>query len=325
MSLTLASADQLTHDLIFAGIVEETVEEDPLLSLLPFETVTGFKQVAYNRENNLGAESQYIGIDDTIDESTPTWTQVTETLKILADRMEIDRFLAETKNAVQNIEAAALAGKGKQMMRKFHDKFYYGDQTSNAHEINGLHSSTILSSGQTIENGSSATGAAGTLTELTQLVTTVKPGRPDVLFCNRNMLRRFSSPYISNVQYNVNKDTIGDLLSDFAGIPLAITDYITMTEAISGGSFSTRTGGATTTMFAVKFGRGSRVVPGTNGVFNVDGVLGIQAGPMNVGMPQELVNKLGHSRKLWWYHDVIIGSTLSIAAYTGLTDAALTI
>ena len=323
MALPLAEADKLTTDLIWAGIVEETVEEDPLLMHLPFEGSSGYKQVVYNRENDLGAESQYIGPNEEIGESTPTWTQKTETLKILADRMEIDRFIAETKNAIQSVEAAALAGKGKQMMRKFHTTFYYGKSANNANEFDGLHS--LVVSGQTIENGSGGTGAAGTLAELTELATKTRPGKPSMLLVNRNMLRRFSNPYIANVQYNINKESFGDLLKDYAEIPLMVTDYITQLENISGSTFDTRTGGLTTTIFALRWGRGARAVPGTNGVFNVDGILGIQAGPLQVGEAHPLEKKLGWSRQLWWFHSLIMGSTLSLASYDGLTDAAFTV
>ena len=323
MALPLAQADFLTHDQIMAGIVEETVEEDALFNYLPFEDLNGYKQVAWNRESTLPAESQYIGVNEEVAESTPTWSQQTDTLKILADRIEIDNFIASTKDAVQSIVAAAVASKGKQMMRKFHDTFYYGDASVNANQFSGLH--TLLAAANTIEQGSGSSGAAGTLTELTQLATTIKPGSADALFMNRNMQRRLSVPYIANVQYNIDKSSIGDLVPDYAGIPIVVTDWLTMTEAVASWSFTTKLGGATTSIFAVKFGRDARVVPGTNGVYNNNGILGLQSGGMQIGPPHPLERKLGFSIQLHWYHTLILGSTLSLAAYTGLTDAALTV
>ena len=323
MALPLAQADLLTIDALMAGIVEETVEEDALLSNLPFETISGYKQVSWNRESTLGAESQYIQPNEEIGESSPTFSNQTQTLSILADRVELDNFLVTTKDAVQSIEAAVIASKGKQMMRKFHDTFYYGSTSSDANAFNGLHS--IVSSSLTIENGSGGSGAAGSLAELTQLLTTVKPGRADVIIMNRNLHRRISTPYISNVQFNIDHQTIGNLLTDYGEIPIMVTDYLKQTETLSGGSFASKTGGATGTIFAVKWGRSARSVPGANGVYNNDGILGIQACPMQVGGPIELSDKLGFARKMSWYHTVIQGSTLSLAAYTGLTDAAFTV
>ena len=87
MALPLAQADLLTIDALMAGIVEETVEEDALLSNLPFETISGYKQVSWNRESTLGAESQYIQPNEEIGESSPTFSNQTQTLSILADRV----------------------------------------------------------------------------------------------------------------------------------------------------------------------------------------------------------------------------------------------
>ena len=305
-----------------AGIVEETVEEDGLLGILPFEDLSGFKQVAWNRESTLPAESQYIAVNEEIQESAPTWSNQTQTLKILADRIEIDKFLSTTKDGIQSVVASAVASKGKQMLRKFHDTFYYGSNTSNGNEFDGLHS--LLASAMTIEQGSGSSGAAGTLTELTQLITTIKPGKADALLMNRNMWRRLSVPYIGNVIYNIDKSTIGDMVPDYGGIPINVTDWITQTETVSGGSFSAKLGGATSTIFAVKMGRDARSVPGTNGIFNNNGLLGIQSGGLEMGVPHPLEKKLGFSIQLSWFHTMILGSTLSLAGYTGLTDAALT-
>ena len=323
MALPLAQADFLTHDLVMAGIVEETVEEDALFNYLPFEDLNGYKQVAWNRESTLPAESQYIGVNEEVAESTPTWSQQTDTLKILADRIEIDNFLADTKDAVQSVVGAAVASKGKQMMRKFHDTFYYGSSSTNANTFDGLH--TLVASAQTIEQGTGGAGVAGTLSELTQLATTIKPGAADALFMNRNMHRRLSMPYIANLTINTTKNTIGDMVPDYAGIPIVVTDWLTQTESVSSTTFSSKLGGATTSIFAVKFGRDARVVPGTNGVYQNNGILGLQSGGMQIGAPHPLERKLGFSIQLHWYHTMILGSTLSLAAYTGLSDAALTI
>ena len=71
-------------------------------------------------------------------------------------------------------------------------------------------------------------------------------------------------------------------------------------------------------------GRDARSVPGTNGIFNNNGLLGIQSGGLEMGVPHPLEKKLGFSIQLSWFHTMILGSTLSLAGYTGLTDAALT-
>jgi hypothetical protein len=326
MALSLSEANKLTRDFVFAGIVEETVEEDSVLGLIPFENVTG-TQVVWNRENSLGADSQYIQPSEEIAESTPTWSKQTQTLSILADRAEFDNFLLQTKSDLQSVEMAIVASKAKQMLRKFMNTLYYGVATGGTSSaFAGFHNLVSTSSpDMTVAEGSGSTGSAGQLNNLTELISLVKPGRPDALIMNRAMLRRLSSPYISNVQYNLDKNTFGDFLQAFAGIPIFVSDWITQTETISGGAFSAETGGATTTIFAVKFGKDSRVVPNTGSIFNNNGVLGIQSGGLKIGAAHELEKKDGFTRKLTWYHSLILGSNLSLARMDGITDAAWTV
>jgi hypothetical protein len=328
VALTLTNANYLANNAIMAGIVEETVEEDPLLEHLPFETMSGFRQIEWNREDSLGAESQYIEPNDEIAESSPTWSNQTTTLSILADRIELDNFLVTTKDSIQSVEAAALASKGKQMMRKFHDTFYYGTaKGGSSSAFAGLHNLVSTSSpDMTVYQGSDATtGAAGTLGNLNTLIAKIKPGRADALIMNRNMLRRLSAPYIGNVQYNMNKDNFGDYLQSYSQIPILVSDYLVQTETISGSAFSAKTGGVTTTIFALKFGRNARSVPGAGRVFNNDGLLGIQAGGMEVAARHPLEKKDGFTRLLTWYHTVILGSNLSLARLDGINDGAFTV
>jgi len=324
MAFLLAQADFLTVDKLRAGISEQTVEEDPLMSMLPFEDIAGHKQVAFNRENSLGGEAQWSEINEVIAESAPTYTNVTQALSILRAREEIDHFVVETKDAVQNVLAATLATKAKQMWRQFHDTFYYGvAKGASSSAFAGLHNLVSTSSpDQVIEEGSGSTGSAGSLARLSETITRIKPGKPDALALNRNMLRRLSAPYISNVQYNLDKSTFGDFISGYAGIPFMVTDFITQTETISGGTFSAKTGSDTTSIFGCKWGSNSEVHVGSNAVFNNDGLIGIQGGPMRINPPHEMEQKAGFSIILEWYCTVILGSTLSLTRMDGITDAA---
>ena len=308
------------------GIVEETVEEDPLLNFLPFETVSGV-QVVWNREDSLGSESQFINPNDEIQESAPTYSKQTQTLSILADRIELDEFLVQTKSNLQAVEPTAMASKAKQMMRKFHRTFYYGVASgASSAAFAGLHN-LVSTTGpdMTTAGGSGSTGAAGALGALNSTLALIKPGKPSVLAMNRQMLRRLSAPYIANVQYNIGPNDFGVLLQAYAGIPIMVTDWITMVETIASAAFSAETGGATTTIFAIKFGKDARAIPNTGNVFNNNGILGIQNGSMKIGQRVELEKKLGFTRKLRWFVSVILGSKLSLARYDGLTDAAWTV
>jgi hypothetical protein len=323
MAMTLTNANNLTVEDLFRGVVEATLEEDELFNLLPFETIPGFKQFTYNKEGNLPAESQWIGPNDEVDESAPDFTQVTNTLKILADRIELDTFLVETKNAIQSVESANLASKSKMMMRRAMDSFYYGSTTTDPNQPNGLHNLVSTSSpDMVLAEGSSATGAALSISNLVALADLVKPGRPHVFAMPKAIRARLSAPYINNVNFNIDAGNFGNLLGGFGSIPIMVTDFLVMTETISGSTFSAKTGGATGSIFAIQFGRQSRVVPGANEVFNNDGLIGVMGNNLTVGPRLPLTKKIGFTRQMWWWLDFILSSDFSLARLDGITDAA---
>jgi hypothetical protein len=174
----------------------------------------------------------------------------------------------------------------------------------------------------TTAQGSGSTGAAGSLQNLDTTINLVKPGRPDVLAMNRNMLQRLSAPYIANVSYNIDKTTFGDKIPDYGGIPIVVSDFLTQTETISGDAFSAKTGGATTSIFPIKWGNDARTLPGTGSVFNNNGVLGVQGGGLTALPPHPMEKKSGFSFIIEWYVTVILGSNLSLARMDGITNAA---
>jgi hypothetical protein len=91
MALTLAEASKLSQDMLLKGVIETIIQESPVLQVLPFIEVVG-NGLTYNRENTLPSASFY-DVGDTWAESTPTFTQVTATLKILGGDADIDKSL----------------------------------------------------------------------------------------------------------------------------------------------------------------------------------------------------------------------------------------
>jgi len=327
MAFLLAQADFLTRDQLMAGVVEETVEEDTLLDQIMFEDIAGHKQVVWNRESSLGAVATFREVNEEIAESAPTYSNQTQALSILSTRVEIDNFEAQTKGAVQAVIPTVMATKFKQMWRQFHDTFYYGTaKGASSSAFAGLHNLVSTATpDMTTAQGSGAVGAALSLANLDATISLVIPGKPDALIMNRNILNRLSAPYISTVTYNIDKNTIGDKIPDYGGIPIVVTDFVTQTETIATAAFSAKTGGATTTIFAVKWGRDARTLPGTGNVFNNNGVLGVQGGGLTALPPHAMEKKSGFSFIIEWYVTVILGSNLSLARIDGITNAAVVV
>lgn len=323
MAATLTEVNKLSRNMLMAGVAEETVEEDTLLDFMMFDDLMGHTQVNWNRENSLGSDAVFRGINEEIAESAPTYSNQSATLKRLSTRIELDNFLMQTKNAVQDVTGTQLATKAKAMWRKFHSTFYYGDDSADPESFDGLHN--LVTSGQTVNEGSGSTGGALALANLDTMINRVKPGKPDILAMNRNMVNRLSAPYLEAVHYNIDRTNFGSKLPAYADIPIVLTDWLTQTETIASGTYDAETGGATTSIFAVRFGKEARVIEGTGNVFNNNGVLGIQSGDMRVGAPVRMEKKDGISVILSWYVTVILGSTLSLARIDGITNAAVTV
>ncbi len=117
MALTLAEAAKLSNDVLLTGVVETIIKESPVLQSLPFIEIVG-NGLTYNREN-AAAAAGFFDVGDTWTESTPTFTQITATLKILGGDADVDNFLVATRSNIQDLEAAIVQLKAKAVQQKF--------------------------------------------------------------------------------------------------------------------------------------------------------------------------------------------------------------
>jgi len=98
MALTLAEAAKLSNDVLLAGVIETITKDSPVLQRLPFIEIVG-NGLTYNREN-AAPTAAFFDVGDTWTESTPTFTQLTVTLKIMGGDADIDNFLITTRPIV---------------------------------------------------------------------------------------------------------------------------------------------------------------------------------------------------------------------------------
>src|SRR5215218_11343016 len=134
--MTKAEAAKLTNDLLLRGVIETIVKESQVLALLPFMEVTG-TAVTYNREATMPAASFY-DVGDTWTESTPTFTQIQATLKILGGDADVDNFLQATYADPNDVEAEVIASRAKSVAYKFNGAFITGDSAVDAKSFDGL-------------------------------------------------------------------------------------------------------------------------------------------------------------------------------------------
>jgi HK97 family phage major capsid protein len=302
MALTLAEAAKLSNDVVVQGVIETVIKESRVLDLLPFIDVVG-NALTYNRENAM-ATAAFFDVGDTWSESTPTFTQVSTSLKILGGDADVDQYIATTRSNVQDIEAAVLELKAKAVAHEFEDEFVYGDTAGDPKGFDGLHK--LCPAGQQVHQGSGTTPGALSLKKLDEALDLVKPGKPDFLLMTRRTRRGISAyarALTSPVQYDAG--SIGQRVMFYDGIPVLESDFMVDTESISSGAFSSKTGGTASTIFAVKAGEG-RLAGLTNGGIQVE----------NVGA---LETKDARRWRCKWYVSLALFSTLAIARLDGIS------
>ena len=239
MALTLAEAAKLSNDVVQQGVIETIVKESRVLEAMPFIEMAG-NALTYNRENAM-ATAAFFDVGDTWVESTPTFTQVFATLKILGGDADIDQYIATTRSNVQDIEAAVLELKAKALAHEFEDEFVYGDVVIDAKGFDGLHK--MVPAGQQVHLGSGATPAALSVKKLDEIIDLVRPNKPDFLLMTRRTRRglsAFARTLSSPIQYDVGD--FGRRVMFYDGIPVYESDFMVDTETIASGSFSAKTG-----------------------------------------------------------------------------------
>lgn len=122
MALTLAEAAKLSNDIVLQGVIKTIIQDSPILQDLPFIEITG-NGLTYNRENT-NPNAAFFDVGDTC---TPTFSQITATLKIVGGDADIDNFLLTTRSNIQNLQAAVIRLKAKAVQQKFEDTFVNGD------------------------------------------------------------------------------------------------------------------------------------------------------------------------------------------------------
>ena len=307
MALTLAEASKLSNDILLKGVVETIVKESPILQRLPFIEIVG-NGLTYNKEAALPSIGFY-DIGDTWAESTPTFSQVTAILKIMGGDADVDNFLKATRANLQDLEAAVIEIKSKAARHKFDSTFIYGDSSVNGKEFDGLKKliDTATASNQVIAMG--ATGATLTLTKLDALVDAVVGGKPDMLLMSRRSRRKINALVRASGSgmMETDRDQWGNFITLWNGIPVGISDHILDTHTLSGSVETVVTGGANSTIYAIKFGE--------------DGVCGLTApGHLTVEKIGSLETKDASRTRIKWYCSLALFSSIKAAALIGVQD-----
>ena len=293
MALTLAEASKLSNDALLVGVIETIIKDSPILQTLPFIEIVG-NGLTYNREST-AATASFFDVGDTWTESTPTFTQVTATLKIMGGDADIDNYLIATRSNVQDLEVAVIQLKAKAVQQLFEQTFISGDSSGNPKAFDGINK--LCESGQTLSMG--VNGASLTLDKLDELVDKVLGGKPDMLLMSRrsrriiNKLARTAGTFLET-----NRDQFGQMIQYYDTVPIGVSDYIT----------DDQTQGTSTdcsTIYAMQFGEGA-----------VAGLTG--PGGLQVERVGSLEQKDATRTRIKWYSSLALFNALKLAKLIGV-------
>ena len=293
MALTLAEAAKLSNDILLSGVVETIIKDSPILQRMPFIEIVG-NGLTYNREN-AAPTATFFDVGDTWTESTPTFTQLTVTLKIMGGDADIDNFLIATRSNLQDLEAAVVQLKAKAVRQLFETTFVTGDVAGNPKSFDGL--DKLTDAGQSISMG--ANGGSLTLDKLDELVDQVKGGKPEMLLMSRrsrrivNKLARNSGSLLET-----DRDEFGTMLTFYDGIPIGVSDYISDAQTVG-------TSTDCSTVYAFQMGEGA--------------LSGLTApGGLAIERVGSLETKDASRTRIKWYGSLALFNALKLARLTGV-------
>ena len=277
-ALTLTEAAKLSENELRAGVIATIVNFDPVLggfnlggdepSGLPFESFNS-KTYSYVRESTIGS-AVWREPNEVITGETSTFSPVTVTPKYLYRQAEVPLPFQYGYAESNNQEQIQLKAAAKAFVEKFMDTFYYGNTTNSPEEPNGLHAS-IDSNHVVKENSTTDTSAALQLGSLDTCLTDYMKYGCDAIVMPRSVYRMLWAALRStSVMGTVNftPDMAGKSITTYDGVPVAVSDYIAVTEDTSSGVFSAKTGGTgtQTSVFLMKYGidtlHGAHQTPG---------------------------------------------------------------
>ena len=316
MALTLVEAAKLSNDVLQRGVIELLVQDDPILERLGFIGIQG-NGLTYNVETTMPG-AQFYSVGDTWVESTGTKTQHTAHLSILGGDADIDNFLAATRSNINDLKQETIESKVKAVKKEFMEKFYYGYNTGNPKEFDGLHN--LINSYVDVDESynvvpvgtNNTTPAVLSMAKLEETIDKIKGFKPDLILMSKAM-RRGINVYLRGAGGISYEDRANKRVQTLFDIPVGVSDYISNAENCDK-DFGTYFGFEPSTPAAASDGATSIFVV----TFDPKGVQGIQQGEITIKDLGELETKDASRYRVKWYCGIMLQSIISCAKITGI-------
>lgn len=299
MPLLREVAEKLSQEEMLRGVIEEIIDRDDLLALLPFSRTEG-KALVYIRELT-NSEGSFLDVNEVVPEGTSDVEEVVTKLRILAGDVDVDKFIDETMSDKNSQLALQIAMKAKGMARTFRRAVVQGDSTVDTKSFDGIEK-LVADTGNFFEAG--VNGGAISLSMLDELIDKLEGRRPDALMMRTGTLRALKALWRlagGNTGGMLQIENFG-MMPAHDGIPIIINDFIPV-----------KAQGATANTCSVYALR----------LNEVDGLHGLYGGA-SAGIRVEDIgtvqNKDATRTRLKWYCGLALKSTKSLAAVKGITN-----
>lgn len=267
MALTLSEGNKYSLNTLAGYVIDLFAKGEDVMEKLPFVEVIG-NAYQYNMKATRST-AKFYAVGDTWDEDTLTITPATANLVILGGDADIDNFLKATRSNIIDLKGEVLQDKVLATREKFLDTFFYGNDSSNVKEFDGLQVLISSTTYNTVHAGSS-TGTALSMAKLQEAIDLVTSPISSLLMSKK--MRRLINTYLDTVgdKFITERDQFGKMIEYYRGLPISINDHITDTETASSGAYAAATGGANTTIFIVRYD--SKAVCGLQGPNQIETV-----------------------------------------------------
>ena len=301
--LLRAVAEILSEEMVERGVIEEIIDKDDLLSILPFKYVNGEAYV-YRRENTISSPV-WTDPEGIVTEGTSDWTKHTAHLYSLIGDVDIPKFYQSTMSDMDDQWSLQMQAKAKGMATEFRRTVVQGDNSVGTNdEPDGL--ARLVTAAQTLDPGG---GVAQPLNynQLDELIDAV-PNGCDALMMREGTLRAFrqlvrAAPGTDSGMMQL--ENFGRPVMTHNGIPIIVNDFIPANETYAGDP-------NTTSIYAVRLNE-------------VDGFHAIFGGfRENGGIVVEEIGTVQDRdvtrTRLKWYVGFALKSTRSIARLPGIQN-----
>lgn len=255
------------NDTLTQQVVAQMISRATVLEFAEFYPIVGNADYARKAATASGGLFRALDTDYPANVITPAFAN--PTLKILGDKVQVDRAHERRGLDIASVRARELMNFAKNLGKQF--QYYFFNGVVSGTEFNGL--KAIVPSGQVITaatNGlsvplgndtTSKTAQQKFLELLNQLIQKIDGGA-QVLFMNANALSRLTTIAREFIQWQVNG--FGMLMPYYNGIPIRDAGYDKTGSLVIPQTETVGTSTDCTSIYAVRFGEASDLSVATN-------------------------------------------------------------